>query len=202
MITTQTIEQAEARAAEARRKAAALRKHGAVDAEDMVQRAVTAAVELREAKARQDESLKVRKAAEKPHAAELREMGESLEASADKVATAAQGAAQALSGLVAAVTAHNEVVHAAHARLMALGLPLGDDAVSAYETGAGRDGELRVFGEYWSPAAADAVAQVVISGVMGSCFGSKHPAARVSDIRVHSLRRGSYGKLVDRITAA
>ncbi|MFF3690695.1 hypothetical protein [Streptomyces sp. NPDC002187] len=202
MITTENVEQAEARVTEARHRAAMLRKHGAGDAEDMVTRAVTAAADLWERKARQDEALKARKAAEKPHAAELRRLGKELDASADRLGTAAQTAAHALTKLIAAVTAHNGAVQAAHARLTELGLPLGDADVAEYESGAGRAGELRLLGEHWGPAPADTVAQFVISRVMGECFGPNHPGARIADIRVHSFTRGGAGKLADRLTAA
>lgn len=201
MITTKHVEQAEAQVAEARQRAATLRKHGASDAEDMVQRAVVRAVELKENKARQDAALKVRKAAEREHTADLKAIGASLDDSSGEVSKALRDAAQTLVKLVAAVRSHNATVSAAHARLAALGLPIGDDDVATYDTGHGRAGQLSVNGRVWGQLPVDLMIQQAAAEVIGKEFGPKHPAAQVRDIRAHSLRRGASRTFVQPLNA-
>ncbi|WP_329276963.1 hypothetical protein [Streptomyces sp. NBC_01451] len=200
MITSIDIEQAETRVSEARQRGARARMAARTDVEDAIQREVRRADEVKAAKARQDEALKARKIAEKPHAAELKSLNASLEKSAETVVRAQQEAAQALLKLVGALRDHNASASEVHARLAALGLPLGDEDAT-YETGHGRAGILRINGTPWGPVPEDALTQYVVAEVMKRVFGAKHTGARAQDVRVHSLLRGAGGMLTERLKA-
>jgi hypothetical protein len=140
----------------------------------------------------QDAALKTRKAAEKPHAPELRKLNAGLSASAGAVDKARQEATQALEKLVVALRDHNEAVGAAHARLVALALPLGDEHAE-YDNGHGSGGTLRISGTYRAPVPTDTVVQIVVAEVAKRAFGLQHPAAQVRDIRAKSLARNNRG---------
>ncbi|MEW2254987.1 hypothetical protein [Streptomyces sp. NPDC047869] len=195
MITEQDIERAEARVTEMKERGKRLRMANRDETADAVRLEMGRLVELKAAKERQDAALKARKAAERPHAPELKKMGAELSDSAGAVDKARREATQALEKLVSALRDHNTAVSAAHARLLALGLPLGDEAVDHYESGAGGAGVLHLGGKPWAPVPVDTMVQHVVAELMKQEFGPKHPAARVRDIRGHSLLRGSAGAL-------
>lgn len=195
MITDQDIREAEAQVAAARERGARAKMAARDDVHEMIGREVARLTELREAKQRQDEGLKTRKVAERQHASELKAMGAELDSSAQTVDKARKNAARALEELISALRGHNTAVGEAHSRLAALGLPLGDEAVDQYDTGAGHAGALRVAGTTWASVPEDAMVAHVVAEVMKREFGAQHPAARVRDVRVHSLVRGSAGAL-------
>ncbi|MFF5008037.1 hypothetical protein ACFY3G_35050 [Streptomyces phaeochromogenes] len=201
MITEQDIKQAEARVAEARDRGHRSKMAARDDVHEMIAREVQAAEELKEAKVRQDAALKARKAAEKPHAADLKAMGAKLSDSADAVGKAEQEAAQALLRFVTTLRGHNAVTADVHARLVALGLPLGDEDAD-YDTGHGSAGTLRLAGKPWGSVPADVLLQHVMAEVVKREFGAKHPAARVTDVRLLSLKRGMGGALTERLNVA
>ncbi|MFE6287694.1 hypothetical protein [Streptomyces sp. NPDC057877] len=195
MITDHDIEQAEARVAEVKERGELLRMANRDETADAIRLEVGRLVELKERKAAQDAAFKARKAAERPHASELKAIGAELDSSAGTVDTARQNAARALEELVTALRSHNTAVGTAHARLAALGLPLSDEACDRYDVGHGSAGALRLAGDMWAPVPEDTYTQHVVAEVMRREFGPKHPAARVRDIRLHSLQRGSAGAL-------
>lgn len=192
MITDADIAQAEARVAEVKERAARLRMANRDETADAIRLEMGRLAELKERKAAQDAALKDRKTAEKPHAPELRKLNAGLSDSAEAVDKARQDAAQALEKLVAALRGHNEAVSAAHARLVTLGLPLGDEHAE-YDNGFGSGGTLRISGVFWSPVPEDTVVQIVVAQVAKREFGPQHPAAYVRDVRAHSLAHGNGG---------
>ncbi|WP_151477741.1 hypothetical protein [Streptomyces albicerus] len=201
MITDEDIEQAEARVTKTRERGHDAKMAARDDVAAMIEREVQAAEELKAAKTRQDEALKARKATEKPHAAELKALGATLSDSAGAVGKAHREATQALLKLVGALRDHNASVSSVHARLAALGLPLGDEDAT-YDTGAGSSGTLRLAGTDWGPVPADTLLQYATAEVAKAEFGPKHPAARVADPRIHSLQRGMGGALTERLKVA
>ncbi|MGI5406626.1 hypothetical protein ACQEV9_07500 [Streptomyces chartreusis] len=195
MITDEDIRMAETRVSEVKERGARLRMANRDDVADAINLEMGRLVELRERKAQQDAAPKVRKTAERSHASDLKGMGAELESSASTVDKARENAARALEELVSALRAHNATVGAVHTRLNALGLPLADDAVDQYESGAGHAGVLRVGGTTWAQVPVDAMLEHAVAEVVKREFGAKHPGARSRDIRLHSLRRGSVGAL-------
>ncbi|MFE0383932.1 hypothetical protein ACFW1F_07580 [Streptomyces bungoensis] len=192
MITDADIAQAETRVTEIRERSDRLRMANRDETADAIRLEIGRLTELKAAKEQQDAALKARKAAEKPYAAELKSMNAELSDSAKAVDKARQEAAQALEKLIAALRDHNTAVSSVHARLAALGLPLGDK-YATYDTGHGSAGTLCINGVFWSPVPADTMAQHAVTKVMKQEFGEKHPAARMWDARIHSLVRGVGG---------
>ncbi|MFF6966033.1 hypothetical protein ACFY9G_22055 [Streptomyces anthocyanicus] len=194
MITDQDIAEAEARVRQIKERGVRLRMANRDETADAIRLEVGRLEELKESKAAQDAALKVRKAAEKPHTPELKKMSAELSDSADIADKARQDAVHALEKLVFALRGYNDTVCAAHARLAALGLTLADGDAE-YDSGHGRAGAVRIAGTDWASVAEDVVVQIIVADVMKQLFGPKHPAARVRDIRAHSLARGSAGAL-------
>ncbi|MFE6092728.1 hypothetical protein ACFQ7M_12155 [Streptomyces massasporeus] len=194
MITDEDIRTAEARVAEVKERGARLRMANRDDTADAVRLEVGRLTELKDRKAAQDSAIKARKAAEKSHTPEMKKMSAELSDSAGAVNTARDDVSHALDKLIFALRCHNTVVGAVHARLTALGLPLADEEAE-YDTGHGSSGALRISGTDWKPVPEDAVVQHTIAEVMRREYGAKHPAARVRDVRAHSLLRGAAGGL-------
>ncbi|MCX3290042.1 hypothetical protein OR263_25580 [Streptomyces sp. NEAU-H22] len=194
MITDEDIRTAEARVTEVKERGARLRMANRDETADAVRLAVGRLEELRELKAAQDSAIKSRKAAEKSHTPEMKKMSAELSDSAEAVNKARDDASHALDKLIFALRCHNTAVGAAHARLTALGLPLADEDAE-YDTGHGSSGALRISGTDWKPVPEDAMVQHTVAEVIKREFGAKHPAARVHDVRAHSLLRGGAGGL-------
>ncbi|MGW2284940.1 hypothetical protein [Streptomyces phaeochromogenes] len=201
MITEQDIKQAEARVAEARDRGHRSKMAAQEGVEEAIQREAGRLADLIEARGRQDAALKARKVTEKPHAAELKALGAKLSDSADTVGKAESEATRALLRLIGTLRDHNTVTAEAHARLTALGLPLGDEDAH-YDTGHGSAGTLRLAGKPWGPVPADVLLQHVTAEVVKREFGAKHPAARVADVRILSLQSGIGGALTERLKVA
>lgn len=119
MITMQDIEKAEAQETATRKRVEVLRRQHGIDGGEAVERERRNVDELRTRKARQDQALEERKAALKPHSAELKRLASGLDKSASAVAEAAQEAMEALRRLVAATGAHGAAVQAAAVRTRA-----------------------------------------------------------------------------------
>ncbi|MGW3913183.1 hypothetical protein ACWEBX_16950 [Streptomyces sp. NPDC005070] len=188
-------EQAEARVAEMRERGARLRMANRDETADAIRLRMGHLAELKERKAAQDQALKNRKAAERPHAADVKAMSAKLSKSDDAIVKAIHDAARELGALFLTVRGHNDAIGAVHARLAELGLPLGDETVDCYETGHGSGGTLRLNGTTGTPIPPDTLTMYAVSQVMAEAFGPKHPEARVRDARIHSLLRASNSPL-------
>lgn len=195
MITTTDIEQAEASVEETREHTERLRQTHDIDGSEAVERERRRLEELREGKARQDAALEARAAAVKPHAAELKKLAAGLDASASGVAEAAGEAQVALRRLLAVTEAHGAAVGAAHGRLVELGLPLVDEAVSQYGEGAGAGGVVHLAGRAYGPVGPDVLLAEVV-GVLGKeVFGQLHPLAQVKRSALHRVvSQGAAGR--------
>ncbi|MER6271501.1 hypothetical protein [Streptomyces sp900105755] len=195
MITDQDIEQAEARVTDMKERAARLRMANREEAADAVRLEVGRLTEMKERRSAQEEALKARKVAERPHLPELKKMSAQLSDSAEKVDKARHDAAEALSRLISAVHSHNGSIGVVHARVEELGVPAGDKVVDLYDAGYGSAGALRISGTTWTPLPADTLTMYAVAQVMSDAFGPKHPEARVRDARVHTLLRSGFGLL-------
>lgn len=204
MITMQDIEKAEAQETATRKRVEVLRRQHGIDGGEAVERERRNVDELRTRKARQDQALEERKAALKPHSAELKRLASGLDKSASAVAEAAQEAMEALRRLVAATGAHGAAVQAAHGRLEELGLPLADAACGEYQEGAGYADAVRLGDRMYGPVPADVVVAETVARLARVEFAEHHPLAQASrTTRNHTVAQSAAGReLFSRLPAA
>lgn len=195
MITTMDIEQAEASVEEIRERTDQLQRTYGTDGGEAVERERRRLEGLREGKAKQDAALAVRTAAVKPLGAELGKLAAGLDKSASGVAEAAREASEALRRLMTVTEAHSATVAAGHARLVELDLPLVDEAVSQYETGAGERGVVCLAGRTYGPLGPDVLLAEVVGGLAREVVGPQHPLAQVTRTALHRVvAQGAAGR--------